>query len=248
MSRICIICAIPQESGPILRLFPGAKRTVIADLPVWKLESDSKSIFLLLSGIGFKKAGRAALLALDLIQPDIIINAGFCGALFPGLETGDIVAAESIYHYSSTTSAIEKSCDCELLETARLSGQPLIRTGIFISTEEIVDKKLLINHLKDFPDQPVVLEMESWSILNVCTERGTRFAAIRAVSDTAEIDPAGLFRDICDNSFTISFKKISLLLLKNPFILLQLLQLAKSAKAAGRSLAEALHFSLEQMK
>ena len=247
MGNVCIICAIHQESNPILRSFPRAERSFIAGIPAWEIISDSDTIHLLQSGIGLNKAARATRIAADLLRPDLIVSAGFCGALFPGLETGDIIAAEKLYRYSSGI-ITQGTSDSALPAPTPLTGQPRIRPGIFISTEDIVDKSFLISHIKHLATPSTVLEMESWSVSEVCRERGINFAAIRSVSDPAENDPAELFRNICDNDFNISVTKLSLLLLRKPLMATHLFQLAKNAKIAGRCLADAIHYALGRMK
>jgi len=182
------------------------------------------------------------------LKPDLVVSAGFCGALFPGLETGDVVIAEKLYHYSSGLITQDSTIDPDLPGTLILTRHPGIRPGIFISTENVVDKFLLISHIEHIATPTTVLEMESWSISEACRERGIKFAAIRAVSDPAGNDPAELFRNICDNEFNISLKKLSLLLLRKPLMITHLLQLAKNAKTAGRRLAEAVHNALGNMK
>jgi adenosylhomocysteine nucleosidase len=248
MSRICIICALKQESTPILRRFTRTKKSRSSEISAWEFESNGNSIYLLLSGIGLSNAIRTTQLAADILKPDKIISAGFCGALFPGLETGNIVVAEKLYLYNSEGLNQEETSSSILLNQPVLTGYPRFQPGIFISSENIVGKRVLINHISHLASPYTVLEMESWGVSKVCRERGIEFAAIRTVSDTAENDPAELFRNICDNEFKISIKKISLFLLKNPFILNQLLQLAKSSRIAGHSLADAIHYSLGQMK
>lgn len=228
--------------------FTKVRRSPVADIPAWEIISDKGSIHLLQSGIGLNKAAKTAQIAVDLLKPDLIVSAGFCGALFPGLETGDIIAAEKLYRYSSGIMSQSPASDSASPELARLCENPGIRPGIFISTEDIVDKFQVISHIKHFATSSTVLEMESWSISELCKKRGIRFAAIRAVSDPAENDPAELFRNICDNDFNISFTKIARLLLRKPLIIAQLVRLARNSGIAGRRLADAVHHTLEQMK
>jgi len=248
MSKVCIICAIHQESNPILRSFPRTEKSLIEGIPAWEIISGSNTIHLLQSGIGLNKAAKAARIAADLLRPDLVVSAGFCGAIFPGLETGDIIAAEKLYRYSSGIITQDTAFDLSHPEPLILTGHPGIRPGIFISTEDIVDKFLLISHIKHLAPPSTVLEMESWSVFELCRERGINFAAIRSVSDPAENDPAELFRNICDNDFNISVTKLSLLLLRKPLMATRLFQLAKNAKIAGRCLADAIHYTLGLMK
>jgi adenosylhomocysteine nucleosidase len=248
MSRICIICAIHQESSPILRGFPRSRKSLVADIPAWEIESGDATVHLLQSGIGLDKAARTARIAADLLRPDVIMNAGFCGALFPGLAIGDALVAEKLYHYSSGIITHDTASDSTPPGPPILTGHPGIRPGTFISSEDIVDKLALISHIKHFATPSTVIEMESWGISEVCRKRGIKFAAIRTVSDSAESDPAELFRNICDHDFNISPAKLLLLLLRKPLMINHLFQLAKNARTAGRCLANAVHYTVEQMK
>jgi adenosylhomocysteine nucleosidase len=246
MERVCIICAIHQESGPILRSFPRAKKSLVAEIPAWEITmACGGSIHLLQSGIGFNKAARAARIAADFLKPDLVVSAGFCGALFPGLETGDIIAAETLFRYTLEAIGPDDTITCS--HPPVLDACPEIRPGTFISTENIVDKFPLIAHIKHLATSETVIEMESWSIAEICRERGIKFFAIRAVSDPAENDPAELFRNICDNDLNISPVKLTLYILRKPLTIIHLVQLAINARIAGRRLADAVHYTLRQI-
>lgn len=241
MKHICIICAIPQEIRPILHRFPAIKVACITDFTAWRFDAFGNKVTLIRSGIGKSKAARAASAAAAL-NPQTIISAGFCGALSPEAATGETFLAEKLYSYSSGSITSEITPDLEL--AARIGAG--VRKATFITSDEIIDKAHISRLLPD-PADVNLLDMESISIAEVCRSHGIKFAAIRSVSDRAEYDPCKLFRRICDNGFNISMVKLTASLIKNPSILLELLQLSKHAGIAGKSLARAIEQALERI-
>jgi adenosylhomocysteine nucleosidase len=241
MGHICIICAIQLEIRPILKRFPSIGISCSADFPAWRFQAFGKNITLIQSGIGVNKAAKAASAAAAL-DPEIIISAGFCGALSPSTSLGEVFLAEKLYHCSSGSITRETTPDPGL---AALIGTGL-RRGTFITTDEIIEKSRVCSLLPD-PAAINLLEMESSAVADVCRSQGIRFSAIRSVSDTADHDPCSLFRRICDSDFNISMVKVALSLIKKPATLSEFLQLSRSSAIAGKSLSEAVAYALERI-
>lgn len=240
MKQICILCAIRQESRPILRRF-AAKRIFFADLPAWDFEAFGNKVRLIESGIGNSRAAKAASTAASL-TPEIILSAGFCGALTPTVGTGEVFLAEKLYSYSAGKFTGEFIPDREL--ATRI--EPGFKKGIFITTAEIIEKAKLSLILPE-PAAINLLEMESASIAAVCRNRRIKFAAIRSVSDDLTNDPYSLLKNICDKEYNFSKIKLTISLAKNPFLLPGLLILANNARIAGKSLAIAIESTLERL-
>ena len=110
MANICIICAIEQETTPILQRFPAARVSNLAGLPAWHFQAFGHSVTLIQSGIGGNRAAKAATEAVAL-APEIIISAGFCGALTAEVAVGEVLLAEKLYGYSSGSITAEISPD-----------------------------------------------------------------------------------------------------------------------------------------
>lgn len=241
MGHICIICAIQQEIRPILKRFPSTGISCCDGLPAWSFQAFRNTITLIQSGMGVNKASKAASEAAAL-NPELIISAGFGGALSSSISLGEVFLAEKLYSYSSGSITCETTPDPGL---GALIGTGL-RRGTFITTDEIIEKNRISSLLPD-PAGINLLEMESSAIAAICRSRGIRFSAIRSVSDAADHDPSSLFRRICDNDFNISMAKVALSLIKKPSTLSEFLQLSRNSAIAGKSLSEALAYTLERI-
>lgn len=241
MKHICIICAIQEESRPLLRRFPSSRVSTVADSPAWQFEAFGNKVTLIQSGIGVKKAARAASTAAAL-NPQAIISTGFCGALSAEAATGETFLAEKLYSYSCGSITNMVTPDPEL--AARIGAGE--RKATFITTDEIIEKAHLASLLPG-PADINLLDMESISIALVCRNQGIKFAAVRCVSDPADDDPCRLFRQICDKEFNISMAKLLLAVIKKPATLPELIHLSKNARIAGRSLATAIELTLERI-
>jgi len=241
MANICIICAIQQETGPILQRFPAARKLNLADLPTWRFQACGHSVTLIQSGIGGSNAAKATTEAVAL-APEVIISAGFCGALTADVVVGELFLAEKLYHYASGTLTAGINPDPELNV---LLGKRL-KKAAFITTAGIAKKTLLLPLLPD-PTAAHMLEMESSTVAAACNTSGIRFIAIRSVSDTAGQDPSELFQLVCDNEFNVRIKRVALALLNKPSLLPELFQLYRNTALAGKTLAAAIALTLEEI-
>lgn len=241
MKHICLICAIQEESRPILGRFPSIRVTSIADFPAWRFEAFGNIVTLIQSGIGINKAARAASAAAAL-NPQAIICTGFCGALSAEAATGETFLAEKLYSYSSGSITNMVTPDPEL--AARIGAG--VRKATFITTDEIIEKAQIASLLPG-PDDINLLDMESISIALVCRNQGIKFAAVRSVSDPADNDPCRLVRQICDKDFNINMARLLLSVIKKPATLPELIHLSKNARIAGRSLARTIEQTLERI-
>lgn len=246
MATIGLICAVPQESGPIIRRLPRKTELRIKGLRTWQFTSNGHRVTLLESGMGGAKARAAAAILIAEIKPDLIISIGFCGAITSGLAVGDLVVAEQLHLLTSSGRNQKTSlqADCPALPNVIPPGG--CRHGTFITTETAVTKESLQPFLT--PEMPwPVLEMETAFIARVCQASGIRFAAIRSVSDNANEEPYHLFRAITVNQFDITAGSIISALLRQPGLIPQLFHLGRNAARAGRTLASQLQWILEQI-
>lgn len=241
MSHICILCAIRQEIRPILKRFPATGVSRLNNLPAWRLQAFDTTVTLIQSGMGMVNASQAATAATSL-NPAIIINAGFCGALSAGTAIGDVFLAEKLYHYSA--GSIQQWLTPDYPPGKRIgTGLPM---GTFITTAEIVEKAR-VSALLPETTAPYLLEMESTAVAQVCHDHDINFLAIRSVSDTADQDPGRLLQMICTNRFTVSAAQIAGSLLKRPAILAEYVRLSRNAAIAGKALSEAVAHTLERI-
>ena len=79
VSPVVVMFALEREAAPFRRLV-----------------CNSTNIQIHVSGIGRDRARRCAELVLETSTPSLVIAAGFCGALIPTLQVGDIVTSPRI--------------------------------------------------------------------------------------------------------------------------------------------------------
>ena len=204
-------------------------------------------ITLVETGIGRARATAAARNIIKTVLPDIVISTGFCGAVKPGLRRGDIVLAERMLVFSNQLHSSAITPDKELLDILNPPETTNYHAGTFISVAGMVSK-CRIAPLLTAQHQNPVLEMESLAVAEVCDCHSIPYAAIRAVSDAADHDPQPVCSKIFAADMKLSMIKLLGRVVTAPSITRQLLQLHSDAEAAGRSLAEAIEFSLERLR
>ena len=90
MKRTAVIFALYWELRPLARRLGVNFFKSLA--PV--VEVKGGDILLARSGMGIEKSGRMAEKILNDFRPDLIISAGFCGALVKDLKVGDVIVSD----------------------------------------------------------------------------------------------------------------------------------------------------------
>ncbi len=145
-----------------------------------------KDIVLARTGPGMRRAEEIGRFILANYRADAVVSFGLGGALVEDLRAGDLVVCCRCYSESSTGAGLFRDADPELLclatqvESWDRTG---IRFGRGISLDRLVtdpeEKRAMGNR---FGVQ--VVDMESYWVAGVASERRVPFLAVRAVSDT----------------------------------------------------------------
>lgn len=247
MTTIGLICAIPQESKPIIRRFPGAAKLKLADYPAWAFKAGDNRVILVESGMGPANAEAATTALITFARPQMVLNTGFCGAIRPGIAVGDLVLAREQYSFTSGKLSRELPPDSTLTGTMghELKAEACF-PGVFISTASFANKIGISTFIPDNMNNPV-LEMESMAVIRRCRQACIPVAALRVVSDSGDEDPAPLVSELFNPDFTLSRIRAVTILFRKPGLLPQLLNLAANSKKAGHALANALVRTLEKL-
>ncbi|MFZ4780054.1 MAG: hypothetical protein ACOYM3_32260 [Terrimicrobiaceae bacterium] len=162
---------------------------------------------------------------IEKTRPEVIVSAGFSGALQPELALGDIVIGEN-YSDPALVRSLRDRTDCrigqivtvpDILETAAAKRNIGVRSGALAA------------------------DLESAHIFRICSEAGIPMLSVRTISDvldqdmpvpgsvlinpeTGKSDPAAIFRH----------------LFRHPGKATQFAQLVSGARVAQQSLAKAL--------
>lgn len=181
---VAVVFALEREAAPFRR----AART----LP---------GVSIHVSGVGRNRARAATEQLIRGSRSELVVAAGFCGALIPALRVGDIVTSPRILTIDHLV--------CDPAEKCQLG-----------ESHDAVD-------------------MESAAVEAVCAERGVRFLAVRAVSDTVDtaLSPE-LVRLLSGGN--VSVLRACGSFLRKPSLLGEFRRLARDTKFAARCLADEL--------
>lgn len=245
-----IVVALPEERKWLVRAFSYAKRNCYGSCTFYTGELAGRPVTLVEGGMGRVAATVACKLLLEQYQPEILISAGFCGAVLPGAKVADLLLCSRLMLFDGaalqervvTPDAAERALMLSsLLQQHHYPATP----GTFITADAIINKGELARRLPQGLPTPV-LEMETAAVADAAAEWNCRFLAIRTVSDPAEEELSFDLGRLVTADMKISIPRVIFQALKTPRIIPQLLRLANNSARAGKRLSDALQLILQQ--
>ena len=174
MPKIGIIAAMEREVAGLVRSWRSG--SIESRGRRWKAFQTHRAV-LVCSGIGALAAGRAAEAVADM-GVDVLISAGFAGALVPGMRTGGPLTPEVVV-------------DAET--GARFRA--IFGGGVLVSATRVLreEEKTQVAHRYDAQG----VDMEAATVAGVAERHGCGFLAVKAISDSleAELPPLEPFID-----------------------------------------------------
>jgi nucleoside phosphorylase len=164
MTNIGLIVAMRIEVPPVLKHTTGIYR--IGD----------NAIRLAVTGIGPKKARHATQQACTGslgFRPDLLINAGFCGAIRNELNVGDLILANLI-GYRDRQIRLQNSAFAKIADLLAGSGHQVGKLQTF--------KWPVLSRARVSGD-PLAVDMESFAVVQTAAEYQIPAIVIKAVSD-----------------------------------------------------------------
>ncbi len=243
---IGLIAAMPNEIRPLLRLAGPVAKEQASGFALYRFAIDDRKVILIESGMGPERAATATALLIDRAAPSVLVNFGFAGAVTAGPRVGDVIVAEHILLHRGRLFSEQPGLARELTE--RVVGtvgngdrERDCRTlrGTFITAAEILQKRVLAGLLPTGTSHPVV-EMESAAVARIAAREGVPLVALRAISDGAEEELGFAIDEFTDREMRIRAGKVLLTIAKKPWIIPQLVRLARNARLAGQNLALAV--------
>jgi len=242
--RIGLAAAMPEECAPLLRRISGYATETIDRFPAFRFRVGRAEVCLVRSGMGPIRAAAAARAIMAAFRPEAVISFGLGGGVLPGPEIGDLVVAERLLWLREGRFSEQPGLSVETAETIRQvlaaalpdTGKRL-RLGTFITTTRIENKRELAGRLPAGVASPL-LEMESCAVAEAAVEAGLPFMAVRAVSDDSGEEIGFDIAELCDADLNVRVGRVLLTLTRKPWILPQLLRLARNSRIAGERLAD----------
>jgi uridine phosphorylase len=172
------------------------------------------------------RASQLPIRAAELRACDVVISAGACGALAPGLGAGDLVVPELVVDSSGR----------------RFTAAPLRRlpaAGTLLTVSDVVETAAQKSRLW-LETGARAIDMESAHVLAWAAERGFSGAVIRGVSDGAERGvPAALAGSVGDDGRVRPLRAVTAALARGAAFA-DLVELRAGTEAALKSVAGAL--------
>lgn len=141
----------------------------------WVLgELYNKNVIVAETGVGIRRARAGASLVIQKFKPEIIIVLGIGGALSDDLKVGDLVLGNNVM-------SLKKNETHELHHNLLLQSTN-IRKGLILTESRFInepnEKKKLFNK-----SGALVVDMETWGVVEAARQSKTPVCSIRAVSD-----------------------------------------------------------------
>jgi nucleoside phosphorylase len=171
---------------------------------------------LVCGGIGAEASRRAAEAMISLYAPGTVVSIGFAGALEAGFKVGDLFVPRSVVD----------ARDSSRIETA-------IGKGTLVSSPSIADEVQKRQLAKSYAAQ--VVDMEAASVGVAAGLHGSRFFAVKAISDELGFAMPPLSRFVGANGRFESWKFAVYCVLR-PWLWRSVLCLAKNSARARQSL------------
>lgn len=197
---IGIIFAMKEELSSFLKNKEIIETKEIYELKFYKLNVNSKDVFVVESGVGKVNSARTTQILIDNFKPNLIINIGVSGGLCDSINVLDIVIGEKLVQYDFDITIFNHpkgyipkigeyvETNKELVEKVYNLGKKLnlnIHKGIIASGDKFITD---INERKKINNDynAICCEMEGASIAQVCILCNTPFIVIRSISDSID--------------------------------------------------------------
>ena len=199
--EIGIIGAMQPEVEAIIGSLENKESETVSGITFYRGILEGKSVVVAKCGIGKVFAALCAEIMILKYNPDLLVNTGVGGAIGGGLRCGDVVIADRLCQHDMDTSAIGDpkglvsginmiyfEADQRAREILLDKGESLglaVKSGTVATGDKFIadatDKKRIST---DFGAS--VCEMEGCAIAQTAFVNGTRFAVVRAISDSAD--------------------------------------------------------------
>lgn len=243
--------AMPEEIRPLLACVGRVCKGQRGGSTIYSFNIGGYQVSALLSGMGTRNGTTAAQILVAQCSPQLLINAGFAGSITGEAAVGDIVLADRVFHYDNGHLHERERLDPTLPRQvadifSNMQKCYRVLQGAFITTTGITRKSELAASLT--PSSKVaVVDMETAAVARVASETGTPFVAIRAISDGATEELGFSIEEISDSACRVSIPKVLGTVVRKPWIVPQIVRLARNSRHAGGNLADALQHLLVRL-
>ncbi len=167
-----LIFATEREAAPLIKLLSAKRISSDGDVAVFRPRSGAEHTVILISGMGRESARKAALHALDVLDSDLVINAGVSGALAAECAPQSVYAVKS----AGLEGALQDRFEVEGPSWKHIEKRSLV------TVDEPVFGGTRRGELEKAFD---LVDMEGHAIAAACREKGVPCVLVKGVTDTA---------------------------------------------------------------
>jgi nucleoside phosphorylase len=231
---IAITFALPAESARLIRLLREKERRLCGDTQIICGKIDNRRVEILHTGVGEKACRRRMEMFLQDRQFDLLISAGFAGALNDQLKVGDLLLAKNF-------------------ASARLDEVRLLLSNLQVQVEDLFTTAHIVGSREERyqiakSTGAVAADMETEFIARACAEHALPMLSLRAVSDTPAQPlpaPPGVLFDIEEQKTRVP--RLAAHLITHPAAVLKLMRFLSQIRKARNRLTRAIVDLLRQI-
>jgi len=235
---IGLVCALAIETSPLLERCARVKKYTGGKFTFRGGRYDAIRLAVVESGMGFAKARRATESLIEAHTPKWVLSVGFSGGLLPEMKVGDIVLANSIVDTHGN----------ELKVDLKMGDDPDkgVYVGRFVNSDEIVR---LVKDKQELAEKhaAIAVDLESLAVAQICRETGTKFMAVRVISDDLSADLPSEVMSVIGSTGALRVGSAIGSLFKRPSSFKDLWRLRETAHQAAERLAGFLDGVLLQL-
>jgi len=213
--RLAIIAALDREIQPLVR---GWQRT-----DAGYRQDDT---LVVAGGIGYEAARRAAQAVVKDFRPQMLVSAGFAGALIGTLKVGNVFLPNVII---DGRNGMEYRCNF---------GEGILGGGILVSAAQIAGSASAgCESKKELAEKfhALAVDMEAAGVAEVAREEGIGFRCVKAISDEADFPMPPMNRFISpEGGFNVS--GFAAWAIVRPAVWSPVIALARNSNRAARAL------------
>jgi adenosylhomocysteine nucleosidase len=169
--RILLVAAEPREFDGLLRFCSAGRKLAWPVYWARSAESGGRQLWMVANGAGAAHAGQAVAVASEACRPEAIVSMGFCGALDPALDIGDVFVATAVDAGARRFEVCVPHCDAPYT------------TGVLASIDHVAqtaaEKRLLR------ASGAYAVEMEAGGVAQFAATHDIPLFCVRSVTDTA---------------------------------------------------------------
>lgn len=246
---LAVFVALAAEAQCLEPYLAGGQRAQLDGFPIVTGEYAGRPLLLCRTGLG-RRAEAVARQVLERLPATSVVSLGFAGALVPQLQVGELLLCEQVYSAEGSAERLGPGqavrSDSHLLALAQTAAQRHglpHRRGASLTVPQVVsspkDKRELA---RTWPAQ--LVEMESFWVGRVATDRGIPFLALRAIVD--ELDAWVPDVSLVDDSGVVQRHKVIAYMMRHPERAQDLTRLGANVAKASDSLKACALALLEQ--